>query len=133
MEIVAQNVPAATPSKRERLLLLLRGLRAALDAVAHLSTAFDRRALAVKADTIHDASLARSLYVAAAGAHEAQVKGCGCERRFDRVVALGLDAQKADAVEDRHYGRAFDEVDAGRGRIRIVAGRFDRLLSGRSE
>lgn len=134
MPTVARTAPIAAPSKRDRLIFLLRGLRASrLAAVAHLGIAFDRRQLAIAADAVHDVSLARQLTVAAIGANEAHEKGCGCEGRFDRVIALGQDAQRADAVEDGHLGRAFIEVDRGRSRIRIVAGRFDRLLSGGSK
>lgn len=132
MHIVSDPSPIA--SSESRLMLTVRRLlRGAMDATAYLGRALDRRPLAIAADAIHDKSLAHLVYVAALGAQEAEVRGCGCAPRFDRVLLLGRGAQQADAIEDGHYELAFTDVEAGGGRIRLVACTAERAISRRSE
>lgn len=119
-----------TRSESPIVLLVRRMLRAAMDALAFLGVAADRRALAIAADAVHDRSLAHLVYVAAVGAEEAQIRGCGCATRFDRVMLLGRGAQQADAIEDGHYDGAFTHVGHGARSIRLVAGSAERFITG---
>lgn len=133
MAIVADSPAIAAPTGRNRLVLVLQSFRAAaMDAVAHLGTATDRRALALAADALHDRYAEQLVYGAALGAQEAEVKGCGCAQRFDRLISLGRGVQQADAVEDGHYDASFAEVGNGQKRVRQVATTAERLISGRS-
>lgn len=129
MSILAQPIPARTP----RLQLLLRSFRAAaLDAAADIGTAVDFWVASRTADKIHDRSLAQAIRAAALGAQEAEVRGCACGQRLDRVRRLVEDAQRHDAQEDSLLQRAWSRVGRAVARIRTVAAAADRLLSGRT-
>lgn len=131
MSILPQTHPDAAPTLASRIRSALQGFRAAaLDAAAFLGGAADHQALALEADAIHDLSLGHLMRVAALGAEEADLRGCGCAGRFDRVIRLGQDAQRYDAIEDGEYGLGFRLVDRGVARIQVVAGSADRMLSG---
>lgn len=111
--------------------LVLQTFRATtMDALADCGSAFDARARAIEADGIHDAALIRARHVAALGAEEADIFGCGCSVRFDRLLGLISDAQTADAREDGYLARAFALFGQAIGRLRQLAGTADRLLTG---
>lgn len=129
MSTLAQTAPSETAS---RLRCLLRSFRAAtLDSLAFLGGAFDRQALAVEADGIHDRHLAAARRQAALGAQESDIFGCGCSSRFDRLVSLIGGAQRFDAIEDGHYDGGFQLVQRGAARMRVAGSMAERLLSGR--
>lgn len=129
--IVAHSTPIAAPASRMR--LVLQSFRsAALDAIAECGRGVDCLARAAQADAVHDRQLVSAARVAALGGQEADVRGCGCAARFDRVGRLVADAQVADTREDSFMTRAADLFGRGVIRMRAVAGAADRLIGGKA-
>ncbi len=130
MVIVAQSPQIAAPSSRLR--LLLQSFRAAaMDAIAECGRGLDSLVKAQQADAVHDRQLVSAARVAAIGGQEAQIRGCGCDARFDRLGRLVGGAQQADACEDSFIERASTLFGFGVTRMRVVAGTADRVIEGK--
>lgn len=101
MIIVADSVATATPKMGNVFGRIVEKFRApALNALAYLSGAHARRADAIAADAQQDRCHILIVRGAALGAQEAEIRGCGCAPRFDRLLVLAQQAQHFDALED---------------------------------
>lgn len=131
VSILPDQPRAVTSASRVK--LLLQSFRAAaLDAIAECGRGLEDLAKAGQADAIHDRQLVAAARVASIGGQEAEIRGCGCASRFDRVSRLVAGAQVADEREDSFVARAGGLFRRGVGRMRHVAGTADRVLGGKS-